>query len=65
MQPDYHERAADLVDAILTLLEEAAAAGVELDPLAIILERLQARGETLDLSEAPPMLRMLLGGLAG
>lgn len=65
MADTYHERAAVLVDGILDLLEEASKAGVELDPLAVILERLQARGETIDLADAPPVMRMLLGGMAG
>lgn len=67
MQPesDYQARAAVLVDGILDLLEESAAAGVELDPLQVIVERLQARGESLDMSEAPPVMRMLLGGMLG
>lgn len=62
---DYHARAAFLVDGILDLLDEAGKAGVEVDPLAIIMERLAVRGETLDMSEAPPMMRMILGGLGG
>jgi hypothetical protein len=58
-------RAESLIDGFLALLDEAGAAGVEIDPLAIILDRLAHRGETLDMSEAPPMLRMLLGGMGG
>jgi hypothetical protein len=56
-------RAAFLIDGFLDLLDEAAREGVEVDPLAVILDRLAARGEELDMSEAPPMLRMLLGGM--
>jgi hypothetical protein len=58
-----HERAGAAIDAILDLLEQAGRQGVDIDPLSLIIERLQARGETLDLDEAPPMLRMLLGGM--
>ena len=62
---EYKARGDTLIDGMLDLLEEAGKAGVELDPLAIILDRLAARGETLDMSEAPPLMRMLLGGMAG
>ncbi len=52
------------IDETLTVLEESSAAGVELDPLATILARVQARGQELNLDEMPPLMRMILGGLA-
>lgn len=54
-----------LVDSTLDLLDDASKAGVEVDPLAAIVSRLQARGESINLDEAPPMMRMLLGGMMG
>jgi len=65
LDDDLQLRAAFLIDGFLDLLDEAAVSGVEIDPLAVILDRLAARGEELDMSEAPPMLRMLLGGMNG
>jgi hypothetical protein len=53
------------IDRVLDLLETAAAEGVEVDPLATIIARLQARGTALNMDEAPPMMRMLLGGMLG
>jgi hypothetical protein len=54
-----------LIDGILDLLAESVATGEELDPLASIVSRLQARGDTIDLDDAPPMMRMLLSGMIG
>jgi hypothetical protein len=54
-----------LIDGILDLLAESVQAGEELDPLASIVSRLQAHGDTIDLDEAPPIMRMLLGGMLG
>jgi hypothetical protein len=54
-----------LIDGILDLLAESVQTGEELDPLASIVSRLQARGDTIDLDDAPPMMRMLLGGMLG
>lgn len=51
------------IDAILSTLDRAGELGVELDPLAAIVGRLRARGESLNLEEAPPLMRMLLGGM--
>lgn len=51
------------IDRVLYVLEHGAAAGVELDPLTTIMQRLQARGQSLDLSDAPPVMRMLLAGM--
>jgi len=59
----YQARLDLLVDDVLTLLEESSQAGVELDPLTTIVERLRVRGAELDLSQAPPMMRMLLSGM--
>lgn len=60
---DFQGRLDSLVDGILLLLKESGAAGVELDPLGTIVERLRVRGSELDFSQAPPMLRMLLQGM--
>lgn len=69
MQPDDRPASAafqseldTLIDGVLELLERSAAAGVELDPLATILARLQARGAELDLAGLPPLVRMILEG---
>lgn len=51
------------VDTVLDLLDEAAREGVGLDPLATIMQRLKARGDELDLSQAPPLLQIILGGM--
>lgn len=62
---DFDAELAACIDSTLDVLEAAAAAGVEVDPLQTIIARLQARGESLNLDEAPPMMRMLLGGMMG
>jgi hypothetical protein len=51
------------IDEILDILEESSKAGVELDPLATIVDRLRARGAELDVSALPPIAQMLLGGM--
>ncbi len=51
------------IDQVLDTLDEASAAGVEIDPLATILERVRARGAEIDLESAPPMMRLLLSGM--
>lgn len=51
------------IDAVLDALDNAQANGEEVDPLQTIVARMQARGASMDLSEAPPILRMLLGGM--
>jgi len=61
----HEQRVADLVDQLLDTMEAAGVEGEAIDPLSIILERLQARGASLDLEGAPPMMRMLLGGMIG
>lgn len=53
------------IDGVLDLLERAGAEGVEIDPLQTIIARLNARGTALNLEDAPPMMRMLLGGMLG
>jgi hypothetical protein len=62
---DYQGELDGLIDQILGLLETASADQVELDPLATIMNRMQARGLDLDLDQAPPLLRMLLAGMQG
>jgi hypothetical protein len=59
----HQERLDWLIDGVLDVLAEAEQAGVELDPLQTIMARLQARGDELNLDEAPPIMRMLLAGL--
>lgn len=61
---DLQARLDRVVDDVLDLLGEAAAEGVELDPLQTIMSRLAARGQALDTSEMPPLMQMILGGLA-
>lgn len=51
------------VDNILDVLEQGAAEGIELDPMASIMRRLQARGQDLNMDEMPPLMRMILGGM--
>lgn len=51
------------VDAILDLIEQGGAEGVELDPLASIMRRLQARGTEMNVDDMPPLLKMMLSGL--
>ena len=51
------------IDNVLDTLDDAATDGVEIDPLATILDRVRARGAEIDLASAPPMMRMLLGGM--
>jgi len=53
----------EAVDRVLDALEAAEKAGVELDPLATIFARMQARGAELDLSGLPPVAQMFLAGL--
>ncbi len=49
------------IDHVLELLERPGAEYV--DPLTTIVARLQARGGEIDLSTAPPLMRMLLEGM--
>lgn len=60
---DWQTQLDGLIDGVLDVLEGSSAAGVELDPLATILERLRARGSELDVSSMPPLVQMLLGGM--
>lgn len=53
------------IDAVLDILFRAGTEQVELDPLQTIVARMGARGQELDLSQAPPLMQMLLGGMAG
>lgn len=53
------------IDTVLDVLFTAGGAGEELDPLATIIDRMKVRGQELDLSEMPPLMQMLLGGIAG
>lgn len=60
------QRDVDLaIDRVLDLLEVAATEGYEMDPLGTIIARMKARGSDLDLDDAPPVMRMLLGGMLG
>lgn len=60
------QRDVDLaIDRVLDLLELAAREGYEVDPLGTIIDRMKARGSDLNLDDAPPMMRMLLGGMLG
>lgn len=61
---DLQARLDRVVDDVLDLLGEAAAEGVELDPLQTIMARLAVRGQALDTSEMPPLMQMILSGLA-
>ena len=51
------------IDTVLEVLDRSFQEGVELDPLQTILGRMRARGADLDLSNAPPLMRMLLEGM--
>lgn len=53
------------IDRVLDLLELASTQGYEVDPLATIIDRMKARGSDLNLDDAPPVMRMLLGGMLG
>lgn len=53
------------IDSVLDVLEKAAGSGVEVDPLATIIARVQARGTELSMDDMPPVMRMLLGGMLG
>jgi hypothetical protein len=53
----------DAIDQVLDVLQIAESEGVELDPLATIIGRVQARGGDLSMDEAPPIVRMLLSGM--
>lgn len=53
------------IDLVLDALTEAEAVGFELDPLATIIERFQARGNDFDLTALPLPLQMLLAGMLG
>lgn len=59
----FESRLDDAIDAVLDVLTEAEKYGVELDPLATIVGRMRARGEDLNLDDAPPLLKMLLAGI--
>lgn len=59
----YQAELDDAIDHTLDVFENAAKAGVQLDPLQTIMRRLQARGQEINMEEAPPMLRMLMSGL--
>lgn len=63
MERDYQAELNTAMDSVLGLLEAAAAADVSLDPLATLLDRVRARGDEIDLENAPPILRMLLSGM--
>lgn len=60
---EYHQRLDDAIDAVLDVIMDADAAGVEVDPLDTIQRRLAARGHEIDLEQLPPLMRMLLGGM--
>lgn len=49
------------IDEVLDTLDRASELGVEIDPLATILDRVRARGADIDLSSAPPLMQMILG----
>ena len=49
------------IDDVLDTLEAAARDGVELEPVATIMQRMQARGEEINFDEAPLLLKMMLG----
>ena len=51
----------DAIDKVLDVLFTEG--GSELDPFTTIIERMKARGQELDLSEMPPLMQMLLGGM--
>ncbi len=51
------------IDEVLDTLDQASAVGVEIDPLATIIDRVKARGAEIDLSTAPPLMQMLLSGM--
>jgi hypothetical protein len=53
------------IDTVLDLIEQAEKENVELDPLQTIVARMQARGGDLNLDDAPPLMKMLLGGMLG
>ncbi len=53
----------DAIDAVLDALDYASERGVEIDPLATILERVKARGAEIDLDSAPPLVKLLLSGM--
>lgn len=63
MGPDLQARLDAAIDEVLDCLEAADKDGVEVDPLQTIVARMQARGANLDLSEQPPIVQMLLGGM--
>lgn len=60
---DYEAELAGAVDQVLAVLFAADEAGVALDPLACIVDRMRARGEELDLDSMPPLMQMLLSGM--
>ena len=49
------------IDDVLDTLEAASRDGVKLDPVATIMQRMQARGEEINFDEAPLLLKMMLG----
>lgn len=51
------------IDSVLDCLDNCASEGIEIDPLATIIERVKARGAEIDLSTAPPLMQMLLAGM--
>lgn len=62
---DFQEWLDAAIDDVLDCLDGAAGAGVELDPLATIIGRVQARGTELSLDDLPVPVRMLLAGMIG
>lgn len=54
----------EAIDSVLNALDYGEKVGVELDPLATIAQRLKARGAELDFSSMPPLVQMLLSGMA-
>jgi len=61
--PSAQSRLDDAVDLVLDALDYAEKTGVEVDPLATIVQRMRERGADLDLSEQPMLVQMLLGGM--
>ena len=62
-EPDFVGQLDEAIGKVLDILDDAGRAGVELDPLESIMRVIRARGDELDLSDAPPLLQMLLGGI--
>lgn len=58
---DVQTRLDAAIDGVLDVLFSEG--GSELDPLTTIIGRMKARGQELNLSEMPPLMQMLLGGM--